>query len=157
MTERLRGTSLVAAPLIAIGVLAWGIAVSLALWGLWEGHELTATFWAVLGAAAVTGITAFGAARGCFVEIDEHEVRDVIGWITVQRIDRRRIVAVRLAPGAWRRFMVDRDDGTVRPLVGASPRQFLARLAHDADERDTLDVDRILGDSHGEPDETGPR
>ena len=39
----------------------------------------------------VSGLIAagsFAAARGCFVEVDDDTVRDVVGWVTVRRLPR---------------------------------------------------------------------
>jgi hypothetical protein len=144
------GATLLAAPLWVLGVIGASLALATVLWGVWPGHERTATFWVVVVAATVVSLVAFVAARGCFVEVRDGQVRDVVGWVTVHRVDRRRIVAARVARGAWRWFVLELDDGSRVTLVGASPLQFPARLTPGATDADLADLDDLLG-----PDATG--
>lgn len=144
-TVRLRGTSIAAAPLALLGVIGSALAVATVAWASWGGRELSAVFWITLVFSGATGIGALVAARGCFVEIDETDVRDVVGWVTVRRIDRAGIRTVRVRAGMWRVFVLEFDDGRVLTLLGASPMQFPARLLPDAMSRDLADLDAILG------------
>ncbi|MHB1137792.1 MAG: hypothetical protein ACYC2O_02475 [Microthrixaceae bacterium] len=141
---RLRGATLVAGLLFALGLLSTSFAVALGLWAAWNPRSLGASFWVPFALAAVVGLSAFTASRGCFVDVDDDELRDVVGWIPVQRIDRRHVTDVRVRLGAWRWFEVQLDDGSVRFLLGTAPAQFPMRLLPDADARDLGDL-AVLG------------
>jgi len=151
MTERgrrvrLRGTTIVAAPLALVGVIALTLAVATVIWGAWEGHDRTAAFWSTLIVTTAVGAAALWAVRGCFIEVDGDDVRDVVAWITVRRIERRRISTARVRKGAWRVYVVELDDGQRITLLGASPQQWPARLLPDAMADDLADIDVLMGD-----------
>ena len=99
-------------------------ALAAALWGAWNPDALDGTFFAVEIVSLALGLGAFVAAGGCFVDVDpdRRTVRDVIGWITVRRIDQDRIVAARVRAGAWRWFELELDDGTLLVVAGAHRR-----------------------------------
>ena len=141
---RLRGATLVAGLLFAVGVLGTSFAVALVLWAVWNPASLGASFWVPFGCAAVLGLGGFAASRGCFVDVTDDELRDVIGWIPVQRIDRRHVRDVKVRLGAWRWFELQLDDGSIRMLLGTSPSQFPMRLLPGADARDLGDL-AVLG------------
>ncbi|CAN5608041.1 hypothetical protein BH10ACT3_BH10ACT3_06680 [soil metagenome] len=144
--ERLRGPTLVAAPLIVIGLIGVSFALALGLWGLWNSSQIGASFWVPFAISAVLGLGGFAAARGCFVDIVGDEVCDKVGWITLQRVDRRRIRTARVRLGFWRWFELELDDDSHRTLLGASPAQFPARLLPGANDRDLADLDLLLGE-----------
>lgn len=143
---RLRGATLVAAPFFVLGLIGAALAVATLLWGQWEGHRTGAAYWATLVGSVAVGLAGFAAARGCFVEVRGDVVRDVVAWITVHRVDRRRILTARVAAGVWRWFVVELDDGTRRTLLGACPAQFPARLVPGSRADDEADLDALLGD-----------
>jgi hypothetical protein len=122
-------------------------ALAAALWGAWNPDALDGTFFAVEIVSLTLGLGAFVAASGCFVDIDpdRRTVRDVIGWITVRRIDQDRIVTARVRAGAWRWFELELDDGTLLVVAGSSPAQFPSRLLPGAAERDLADLDLLMG------------
>jgi hypothetical protein len=134
-----------AAPLAVVGLIALSLTVATVLWGVWNARDLSPAFWATLVTSAVIGAASFASIHGCFVEIDDDRVRDVVGWFTVRRLDRRHIRTARVRRGIWRLYVVELDDDRVITLVGASPMQFPARLLPDAMGRDVSDLDLILG------------
>lgn len=148
---RLRGPTLVAAPLFVLGVIGASFALALALWGVWNSSQIGASFWIPFAISAAIGVVGFGGARGCYVEVSDDEVRDTVAWIRLQRLERRRIVTARVRLGPWRWYELEMDDGARRTLMGASPMQFPARLLPDADERDLADLDLLLGEDHDPP------
>lgn len=151
---RLRGTTLLAAPLALVGVIGLVLAVATAIWGAWEGHEVTGAFWVTLAVSALVGAAGLVAARGCFVEVDDGRVRDVVAWCTVRAVDQRSVRTARVATGPWRWFVLEMDDGRRHTLVGASPLQWPARLLPSAVDRDLEDLDLLLGEDQSEVDRT---
>lgn len=146
-TTRLRRPTLATAPFLLIGVIGATVLVAVVLWGVWHPDDLDIAFWTVVSVAGSFVLAGVVGSVGCFVEVREDRVRDVIGWITVTRVERRAIRTVRVRAGAWRWFELELDDGTLRTLVGASPMQFPARLLPGSDDRDLTDLDLLLGDS----------
>jgi hypothetical protein len=98
----------------------------------------------LLGAAV--GLAGFLAAGGCFLSISDTEVCDVVGWITVQRIERSEIQTARVRPGPWRWFELELQDGSVRTMLGASPTQYPSRLLAAAEDQDIANLELILGE-----------
>jgi hypothetical protein len=143
---RVRGTTLLRAPIVLVAVVATSVALLTALWGAWEGNQRAGAFWATLAVAAGIGVAGFVAAAGCFVEVTDTEVRDVIAWVTVHRVPRQRIDTALVARGMWRWFVLRLDDGTTVTLVGASPAQFPARLLPDARTGDLADLHAMVPD-----------
>ena len=144
--DRLRGTTIVAAPLALVGVIALAVAVATVLWGAWGGRQLGTAFWATLAVSAVVGVGALWAVRGCFIEVRHDDVRDVVAWVTVHRFERRAIRTARVRTGPWRLYVVDLDDGQRISLLGASPLQWPSRLLPGSMERDRADLDLLMGD-----------
>lgn len=145
-TTRLRRPTLATAPFFLIGTIGATVLVAVGLWAVWHPDGRDITFWVVMSVAGAFVLAALVGSMGCFVEVREDRVRDVIGWKTVTRVERRAIRTVRVRAGAWRWFELELDDGTLRTLVGASPMQFPARLLPGSDERDLGDLDLLLGD-----------
>jgi len=144
--RRLRGATLVAAPLFLVGVIAATLLVATVLWGLWNDQHLGASFWAVVVVSGVIAAVSFAAGRGCFIEVDDTTVRDVVGWVTVRRLPRREVATVRVRAGGWRWFEVEMQDSSQHVLMGAGPAQFPARLLPGAREQDLAALDVIMGD-----------
>lgn len=144
--QRLRGATLVAAPLFVLGLIGASFALALGLWAVWNSSRLGASFWVPFLLSLTLGVVGFVAARGCFVEVHDDEVRDVVGWIRLQRVDRRSIVTARVRRGPWRWYVLEMDDGTSRTLLGASPAQFPSRLLGGSDESDLADLDLLIGE-----------
>lgn len=143
---RLRRPTLATAPFLILGVMAATVLVSVGLWGVWHPEHLGTGFWVAVSASAViAGLAAAGSA-GCFIEVSDERVRDVVGWFTVSRVHRPSIRTVRVRAGVWRWFELELDDGSLRTLVGASPMQFPARLLPGSVERDLGDLDLLLGE-----------
>ncbi len=144
---RLRRPTLVAAPLFVLGVMGSTAALATALWGAWNPSELDATFYVVEAMALFVGLGSFVAASGCFVDVDHSrdEVRDVVAWTSLLRIDRSTIVSARVRAGAWRWFELETTDGRRPVLLGIAPAQFPARLFPGARERDLADLDLLMG------------
>ncbi len=142
---RLRGTSVVAAPLVVVGVMALAVAVATASWGAFGAGDRGAAFWTTLAVTIAVGVGALVAIRGCFVEVAGGEVRDVVGWVTRRRVPQDRIGTARVRRGVWRVYDLELLDGEQVTLLGASPLQFPARLLPDAAEQDLADLHRILG------------
>jgi hypothetical protein len=142
---RLRGATLVAGPLFVIGLMGASFAIALGLWALWHPGSLGASFWVPFGVAAVAGVIGFVGSRGCYVELVDDELRDVVGWIPVQRIDRRRVTEARVRLGVWRWFELELDDGSLRTLLGSSPAQFPMHLLPGSDARDLGDLAMLSG------------
>lgn len=115
------------------------------LWGVWNPRQLGVAFWVPCAVSAAVGVLGFVAARGCFVEVSEDEVRDVVGWIRLQRVERTDIDSVKVRLGVWRWFVLVMEDGSTRTLLGASPAQFPARLFPGSDDRDLADLEVLLG------------
>ncbi|MEX0767532.1 MAG: hypothetical protein WD029_03580 [Microthrixaceae bacterium] len=143
--QRVRGTTLLSAPLFVLGLIGSSFALALALWAVWNADQLNGSFWWPFVISTGIGLGAFVAASGCFLKISSTEVCDVVGWITVQRIDRSQIQRARVRLGPWRWFELEMQDGTTRTLVGASPTQLPSRLLSGADEQDMANLDLILG------------
>jgi hypothetical protein len=144
--SRLRGTTIVAAPLFVVALIALTLAVATLLWGAWEGHDRGAAWWATLLVSGAVGVGALACVRGCFIEVDDRTVRDVVAWVPVHRFERARIATARVRRGAWRVYVVELDDGKVLTLLGASPLQWPTRLLPGAMERDRDDLDLLMGD-----------
>lgn len=145
--SRLRRPTLVAAPLLLVGIMAMTAAVAGALWGTWYSEQIGTGFVAGEVALVVAGTAAFAAARGCFVEIDPDrgELRDVVAWITRFRIPQAEITEARVRAGPWRWFELDLANGDTVVVAGMSPTQFPARLLPGAAERDLADLDALMG------------
>ena len=144
--QRLRGATLVAAPLFLVGAIAATLMVATVLWGVWNDEHLGVSFWSVVGVSAAITLAGFAAARGCFIEVDDTTVRDVVGWVTVRRLPRREIATVRVRTGPWRWFEAELADSSHHALLGAGPAQFPARLLPGAREQDLAALDTIMGD-----------
>jgi hypothetical protein len=153
-SHRLRGTTLLAAPLFLIGLIGASVALATALWGLSNPGGHGAVFAVTLVGGTVLGAAGLGAARGCFVETGAGSVRDVVGWVTVRRLAEDRVVEARVRSGPWRWFELELDDGTLVTLVGAGPVQFPSHLLPGARERDLSDLAALRGEPaavRGEP------
>ena len=144
--RRLRGTTLVAAPLFLIGLISATLLLATILWGAWNDDHLGVSFWTVAVVSGVLTVAGFAAARGCFVEVDDTSVRDVVGWVTVRRLPRREIVTVRVRAGGWRWFEAEMQDSSLHVLLGAGPAQFPARLLPSSRDEDLAALDMIMGD-----------
>lgn len=144
-TQRLRGTSVLAAPLFVVAVIALSFAVASLSWAGFGDRQIGAVTIALVVVPALVGAAALVAIRGCFVEVAGGTVRDVAGWVTIRRIDQHRIGTARVRSGPWRLYVLDLLDGTAVKLVGASPQQFPAHLLPDARTRDLEDLDVLLG------------
>ena len=143
---RLRGTSVLAAPLLLVAVIGLSLAIASAIWAVHGEHGAPVGVIVAVAVPALLGAAALVAIRGCFVEIDPgSEVRDVVAWRTVRRVDQARIATARVRSGPWRLYVLELDDGTVVKLAGASPQQFPARLLPDATRLDVEDLDALLG------------
>ncbi len=145
-SQRLRGATLVAAPLFIVGVIASTLLLATVLWGAWNDQHLGVAFWSVIAVSGVVALVSFVAGRGCFIEVDDEWVRDVVGRITVRRLPRRDIVTVRVRAGAWRWFEAELVDGSHHVLLGAGPAQFPARLLPGSREEDLAALDLIMGE-----------
>lgn len=144
--QRLRGTTLLAAPMFVLGLIAATLLVATVLWGAWNEQHLGVSFWVVVALSGAVTLTCFGAARGCFVEVDEHTVRDVVGWRTVRRLPQGEIETVRVRAGSWRWFEAEMSDGSHHLLLGAGPAQFPAHLFPRSRDDDLAALDLIMGD-----------
>ena len=144
--QRLRGTTLLSAPLFVLGLIGCSFALALGLWAVWNAGHLGGSFWWPFFMSAAIGLGGFVSAAGCFLSLSNNEIRDVVGWVTVQRIDRSQIQTARVRPGPWRFFELEMQDGSVRTLLGASPTQFPSRLLSGAEEQDLANLDLILGE-----------
>lgn len=133
--------------MLVIGVMAATVVLWMGIYAAWGGGQYGAAFWAPIVVSTVIATTAAIASAGCFVSVDKStgEVRDVIAWRTVRRIDQRSIVAARVRAGAWRWFDIEFGDGSHVALLGASPTQFPARLLPDGRVRDLADLDLLMG------------
>lgn len=148
-TVRLRRPTLATTPFLFLGIIGATVLVAVGLWGVWHPDDVDGTFWVVMSIAGALTLLGLVGSVGCFVEVREDRVRDVIGWVTITRVERRAIRTVRVRAGAWRWFELELDDGTLRTLVGASPMQFPARLLPGSAERDLTDLDLLLGEEPG--------
>lgn len=144
--QRLRGTTLVAAPMFLLGLIGSAAAVAIGLWGAWHPDDLGRQFAVAMIVSGAVAVAGFVAARGCFVELGSDDLRDVVGWVTVRRIPRSSIVEARVRAGGWRWFEVELDDTSLVTLVGASPSQFPSRLLPESRQRDLADLAAMRGD-----------
>ncbi len=144
--RRLRGTTLLAAPLFMVGIIASTLLVATVLWGAWNDEHLGVSFWSVIVVSGVVAVVSFAAGRGCFIEVDDTTVRDVVGWYTVRRLPRREIATVRVRSGGWRWFEAEMLDSSHHILLGAGPAQFPARLLPGSRDEDLAALDLILGE-----------
>jgi len=144
-TTRLRRPTIATAPFLLVGTIGATVLVAVGLWAVWHPDDLDVTFWVVMAVAGSLVLLGLLGSAGCFVEVRPDRVRDVVGWVTITRVQRRAITTVRVRAGVWRWFELELDDGTLRTLVGASPMQFPARLFPGSDERDLTDLDLLLG------------
>lgn len=140
---------MLAAPLAVVAVISLSLAVASTMWVAYGAHDLGAAPVLSIALPAAVGLAALVAIRGCFVEVDDGIVRDVAGWVTLRRIEQRRITTARVRGGPWRLYVLELADGDAVKLVGASPQQFPARLLPDARDHDLADLDVLLG-----PDDT---
>ena len=154
---RLRGTSVLAAPLVLFAVIALSFALASLLWAVGSSQTGAGAVASVV-IPTLLGAIALAAVRGCFVDVihssertEEHaserigEVRDVVAWRTLRRVPQGSIVAARVRRGMWRLYVLELDDGTLVKLVGASPQQFPAHLLPDAATLDLEDLDVLMG------------
>jgi hypothetical protein len=152
---RLRGTSVLAAPLVILAVIGLSLAVASVIWAAFGEHGAEPGVVLAVAVPGVIGVAALVAIRGCFVEVravadgSPGEVRDVVAWVTIRRIDQHRVTTARVRRGPWRLYVLGLDDGTLIKLVGASPQQFPARLLPDASRLDVADLDLLLGPDPG--------
>lgn len=144
--QRLRGTTLLSAPLFVLGLMGSSFALALVLWAVWNQGQLGPSFWVPLLLSAALGLGGFVAAGGCFLLISDTEVCDVVGWIRVQRIKRSEIQTARVRPGPWRWFELELKDGSVRIMLGAAPTQYPSRLLAGAEDQDIANLELILGE-----------
>ena len=148
---RLRGTSVLAAPLLVLAVIGLSLAVASTIWAASNDDGAGAAAIAAILVPGLVGVAALAAIRGCSVVIDrgsgedDGEVRDVVAWVTIRRVPQARIATARVRSGPWRLYVLELDDGEVVKLVGASPQQFPARLLPDATRLDIEDLDALLG------------
>lgn len=144
---RLRGTSVLAAPLLIVAVMGLSLSVASVIWAAFGEGPLDAGVAVSIVVPGSVGLAAIVAVRGCFVEVDgaEGTVSDVAGWITLRRIDQGSISAAHVRRGVWRLYVLDLEDGSTVKLVGASPQQFPAHLLPDAQGHDEEDLDVLLG------------
>lgn len=135
--------------MFVLGVMGCTAAVATALWAAWNPDALDTTWYVVEVGSVVVGLSAFVAARGCFVEIDASTrvLRDVIAWVTVRRVAQDRIQTASVRAGAWRWFELEMDDGTRLVVAGAAPAQFPSRLMPGYAERDLADLDLLMGET----------
>lgn len=153
-TGRVRRPTLVSTPLLLVSLMGAGLTLWLILWGLWYSEpstapgsgDLGASFWVPLFLTSAITLGAFALSRGCYVDVRNDTVRDVVFWVAIKRIDRQSIATVKVRSGFWRLFEVTLDDGSVRVLLGASPTQFPARLLASAESQDLADIEFILGE-----------
>lgn len=160
-TGRLRRPTLVSGPVLVLALMAAVLTLWLILWGLWysDGADsgsrattemtesaLGGAFWIPLVLSALVTVGGFVMTRGCFIDVTDTTVRDVIFWVTLRRFTREEIRTVRVRPGFWRFFEVVLDDGTTKVLLGACPSQFPARLLPSAAAQDLADMELILGE-----------
>ena len=144
--QRLRGTTLLSAPLFVLGLMGCSFALALALWAVWNQGQLGPSFWLPFLLSSALGLGGFVAAGGCFLSISDTEVCDVVDWIPVQRIKRSEIQTARVRPGPWRWFELELQNGSVRTMLGASPTQYPSRLLAGADDQDIANLELILGE-----------
>lgn len=144
--RRLRSATLVAAPIFVVGLIAGTLLLASVLWGAWNDEHLGVAFWSVVVVSGAVAVVAFVAGRGCFIEVDDTTVRDVVGWVTVRRLAQPDIVTVRVRAGAWRWFEAELSDSSRHVLLGSGPAQFPARLLPGAREDDLAALDLIMGD-----------
>ncbi|UDY34235.1 hypothetical protein [Dermatobacter hominis] len=148
---RLRGTSVLAAPLLVLAVIGLSLAVASTIWVASTDDGVGAAAVAAIVVPGLVGVGALLAIRGCSVEIGPApdgtggEVRDVVAWVTVRRTPQARIATARVRTGPWRLYVLELDDGEVVKLVGASPQQFPARLLPEATRLDVEDLEALLG------------
>jgi len=135
-TETLDGATIVAAPMVVLGLMAATLAVASSIWMASAAEPATPAAWVTVAAATAVAIGSLVAARGCRIRVVDGEVLDLVAWRTVFRVPCGRIREVRVRSGPWRLFEVELDDGSRRPLLGACPLQFPATMAPGATERD---------------------
>ncbi len=148
---RLRGTSVLAAPLVLVAVIGLSLAVASLIWAVAGDHGAEPAVLASVLVPGLVGAAALLAIRGCFVEVGPGpdgttRVRDVAVWRTVRTVPQERIHAARVRRGIWRLYVLELDDGSLVKLVGASPQQFPAHLLPDAARSDMDDLDELMGD-----------
>ena len=142
----LRRPTIVRAPFVLIGLGALAAAVALVLAGLWDPANRTTSWWGTVAIAVTVGLGGFALAGGCRIEVRGDTLRDVVGWVTVRRVDRPSIVTARVLRGPWRLFVLELADGSAVTLLGSSPTQWPARLLPGSTERDEADLRLLLGD-----------
>lgn len=151
---RIRGPSLVQAPLLVVALMTGGATIAAVAWGFYAGNERSGVWWATVIGGAVLSVGVLAAARGCFIDIRDGEVRDVVAWFTVRRFRRSEVTTARVIRGPWRLYSVDLEDGRRFNLLGASPQQWPTRLLPGAVGRDRADLGAIMGED--EPGGLGP-
>lgn len=119
-------------------------AVALVLWGAWHPHDLGPAFWIPFSVSATVAVMAFTGQRGCFVDISDDDITDVVAWVRIQRIRRSEVVSIRVRGGFWRLYELTTVEGTTRLLLGASPAQFPSRLLADGRRQDQADIELML-------------
>ena len=142
----LRRPTIVRAPFVLIGIAALAAAVALVLAGLWDPANRTTSWWGTVAIAVTVGLGGFAMAHGCRIDVRGDTLRDVVGWVTVHRVDRPSIVTARVLRGPWRLFVLELADGSAVTLLGSSPAQWPARLLPGSTARDRADLRLLLGD-----------
>lgn len=151
---RLRGTSVLAAPLVLVAVIGLSLAVASLIWAVAGDHGPQPAVVASVLVPGLVGAVALLAIRGCFVELGPGpdgttRVRDVAMWRTIRTIPQDSIISARVRRGVWRLYVLELDDGTLVKLVGASPQQFPAHLLPDAARQDMGDLEELMGEAPG--------
>ncbi len=142
----LRRPTIARAPFVLIGLGALAAAVALVLAGLWDPANRTTSWWGTVAVAVTVGLGGFALASGCRIEVRGDTLRDVVGWVTIRRVNRPSIVTARVLRGPWRLFVLELADGSAVTLLGSSPTEWPARLLPGSTERDEADLRLLLGD-----------
>jgi hypothetical protein len=142
---RLRRPTIVQAPILLVTLVAACVTAASVLWSFYDGNERTPSWWAVVTVGGTAVMAGLAGVRGCFVEVRDGRVRDVVGWITVHRFRRDEVVTARVARGVWRLYVVELEDGSRVSLLGVSPQQWPARLMPGSKDEDLADLDVLMG------------
>lgn len=141
----LRGVTIVAAPLMLLGVIGLAVALATLLWIPWADHVVGAQVWITFALAAAFGSAALIAARGCRVVIRDGIVCDQVAWRTVDRTPQAELAEVRVRRGLWRVFEMELADGRRRVVLGIGPQQFPSTISEQSKERDLAMIEALLG------------
>ncbi len=141
----LRGPSPWALPCWLVGVVCGVLAVLAAMWSADARADDRPVGIVLVVVMVLAGAGALALRRGTRVVVDGGTVTDQVLYRTVSTTPQSEVLAAHVAGGAWRWFVLELEDGSVRTLLGAGPLQVPARWFDPEGRSDLADLDVLMG------------